>query len=273
VTTGHDRERVLTILERWVRHAAYELRDGFLVRPLAITAALGVLAVALTSIERDVPAVHALGLTLPLLVAHDATAAAAVLGSVTGSMMAIVSIVLSVLLVALTFASIQFSPRILTAFIEDRASRRTIGIFLGTFLYCLFVYPSATDPQPTPLLSLLGATALAITCLATLVSFIHHIAHSISPSFISDRIAAETERVIDEVMPEPLRTIPRNEQPPPEFSAASVVRSPRSGYVRYVDFQHLRTLHGLQTTSPQEIAVRDHEIEFRVEAWAIRSTA
>lgn len=32
-----------------------------------------------------------------------------------------------------------------------------------------------------------------------------------------------------------------------------------------VDFQHLRTLHGLQTTSPEEIVVRDHEIEFRVE--------
>jgi nitrite reductase/ring-hydroxylating ferredoxin subunit len=31
-----------------------------------------------------------------------------------------------------------------------------------------------------------------------------------------------------------------------------------------VDFQHLRTLHGLQTTEPEEIAVRDHEIEFRV---------
>ncbi|SKA33673.1 Phenylpropionate dioxygenase, large terminal subunit [Enhydrobacter aerosaccus] len=33
-----------------------------------------------------------------------------------------------------------------------------------------------------------------------------------------------------------------------------------------VDFQHLRTLHGLNTTEPDEITVRDHEIEFRVEA-------
>ena len=32
-----------------------------------------------------------------------------------------------------------------------------------------------------------------------------------------------------------------------------------------VDFQHLRTLHGLQTTEPREIAVRDREIEFQVE--------
>lgn len=37
-----------------------------------------------------------------------------------------------------------------------------------------------------------------------------------------------------------------------------------------VDFQHLRTLHGLQTTEPQEIAVRDHEIEFQVEGAGYR---
>jgi phenylpropionate dioxygenase-like ring-hydroxylating dioxygenase large terminal subunit len=32
-----------------------------------------------------------------------------------------------------------------------------------------------------------------------------------------------------------------------------------------VDFQHLRTLHGLQTAEPEEITVRDYEIEYRVE--------
>lgn len=37
-----------------------------------------------------------------------------------------------------------------------------------------------------------------------------------------------------------------------------------------VDFQHLRTLHGLQTTEPREIAVREHEIEFQVEGAGYR---
>jgi nitrite reductase/ring-hydroxylating ferredoxin subunit len=37
-----------------------------------------------------------------------------------------------------------------------------------------------------------------------------------------------------------------------------------------VDFQHLRTLHGLQTTEPREIAVRDREIEFQVEGAGYR---
>jgi phenylpropionate dioxygenase-like ring-hydroxylating dioxygenase large terminal subunit len=37
-----------------------------------------------------------------------------------------------------------------------------------------------------------------------------------------------------------------------------------------IDFQHLRTLHGLQTTEPKEIAVRDREIEFQVEGAGYR---
>jgi phenylpropionate dioxygenase-like ring-hydroxylating dioxygenase large terminal subunit len=32
-----------------------------------------------------------------------------------------------------------------------------------------------------------------------------------------------------------------------------------------IDFQHLRTLHGLQTTEPREIEVRDFDIEFKVD--------
>jgi len=105
----------------------------------------------------------------------------------------------------LTLASMQFSPRILTGFVEDRASQRTIGIFLGTFLYCLGAYPacSAGTRGSVYAVAVLGATALAVTCVAALVQFIHHIALSINVNFITERIALETERVIDDVMPEP----------------------------------------------------------------------
>jgi hypothetical protein len=32
-----------------------------------------------------------------------------------------------------------------------------------------------------------------------------------------------------------------------------------------IDFQHLRTLHGLQTTEPETLTVRDYDIEYQVE--------
>ena len=52
-----------------------------------------------------------------------------------------------------------------------------------------------------------GAMALTPICVAWLNYFIHHISNAISVNHIVDRIARETELVIDELMPERRRPI------------------------------------------------------------------
>jgi uncharacterized membrane protein len=180
---------------------------------------------------------------LPILAPHDPVAAAGVLSSVISAMMTVVSIVLSVLLVAITLASMQFSPRILTAFVEDTTSQRTIGIFLGTFVYCLFAYPTArSTPAATPALAVLGAMALALACTVALVIFIHHIARSINVNFITERIARETELMIDDMAPSLREDNPAaNAQTAPTFEGP-VIRAARSGYLRYVDVDRLKEI-------------------------------
>jgi uncharacterized membrane protein len=236
---------MLVALQRAARHAVYGLRGGFLVRPLVIAFALGMLGLALPWGE------DYLGIVEPLLgpgtrfVSQDPGTAQGILGSVISAVMTVVSIVLSVLLVALTLASMQFSPRILTGFVEDRANQRTIGIFLGTFLYCLGAYPACragTRPSVCAV-AVLGATLLAMTCAVGLVMFIHHIARSINVSFITERIALETERVIDDVMPEPLRgRTTASEHPLPDFDGDTFLVAPHSGYIRFIDAESLRAL-------------------------------
>ena len=44
---------------------------------------------------------------------------------------------------------------------------------------------------------------LALLCVGWLLFFIHHISQAISVNHIVDRIARETEQVIDELMPHP----------------------------------------------------------------------
>src|ERR1019366_2523531 len=210
---------MFAVLDRLFRHTAYELRDGFLVRPLAIAAGIGSFGITFSLVHNAFPFVDVWAEHFPVLVPHDPVAAAGILASIIGAMMTVVSIVLSVLLVAITLASMQFSPRILTAFVEDRPSQRTIGIFLGTFLYCLFSYPTArTLPPTTPVIAVLGAMVLAIACIVALVGFIHHIARSINVNFITERIARETERVIDATMPSDLvGRVTTTEHPLPSF--------------------------------------------------------
>jgi|CZKU01.1.fsa_nt_gi uncharacterized membrane protein len=234
---------MFAVVERLFRHAVYELRGGFLVRPLVIQAVIGSFGLALPLVHDKVPSVDAWIEQLPVLAPHDPAAAAGVFAAVIGAMMTVVSIVLSVLLVAITLASIQFSPRILAAFVEDRPSQRTIGIFLGTFTYCLFAYPSARAvPPTTPAIAVLGAMVLALTCTVALVGFVHHIARSINVNFITERIACETERVIDATTPELRSRDPvGGGQPAPRFDGP-VIRATRSGYIRYVDADRLRSI-------------------------------
>ena len=208
---------MLAHLERLLRHALYALRGGFLLRPLAMALAIGAAGALLPLCEAHFPLVDEWAARLPVLVARDTATAQGILAAIIGAIMTVVSIVLSVLLVALTLASMQFSPRILTGFVEDIANQRTIGLFLGTFLYCLCVFP-ASGPMPAvgvPVLAIQGAIALAVACSATLVSFIFHIARSINVQLHHRAIAAETERVIDDVLPDPINGRLPEPQPVP----------------------------------------------------------
>jgi uncharacterized membrane protein len=57
-------------------------------------------------------------------------------------------------------------------------------------------------PQPfAPVATVTGALVLALTSVIGLIFFIHHISQAVSVSHIVDRIAGETEDVIDEIMP------------------------------------------------------------------------
>jgi uncharacterized membrane protein len=143
-------------------------------------------------------------------------------------MMTVVSVVYSILLVVLTLASAQFSPRVLVAFVEDRGSQTTLGVFVGTFTNCLLTLPAIrSQPKPfVPSIAVIGAMILAIACLACLLYFIHHIAVSIQASTVVDRIAREAERVIDPVLPRPLMSTPAREpaEPIERLSSGTLLR-------------------------------------------------
>jgi len=168
-----------------------------------------------------------------------------ILSSIATSIMTVVSIVFAILLMTLTLASTQFSPRILISFVRDRTTHWTLGVFLGTFSYCMAALPAARAlPHPfAPVATVTGAMVLALVCVGWLIYFINHISRSISVNHIVDRIARETELVIDELMP-----YPRGPFPLPDRSDVSPAKdgapifSRQSGYICYVDVKQLIAL-------------------------------
>lgn len=220
-----------------LRHVVRELRGGFVLRPGAITLGLAALAIGLTKLEEQITPIGAWSEFLDRLFPPEPEAAHVVLGTIAGSMITVVSVVYSILLVVLTFASTQFSPRVLVAFVEDRVSQTTLGIFVGTFVYCLLTLP-AVRSQPVafvPSIAVIVAIVLAIACLACLLYFIHHMAARIQASHVVDRVAVETERILDELLSRPLGGPPTEDDVPAEIGPGAAVLARRSGYIRSLD--------------------------------------
>ncbi len=228
-----------------IASATYALRGGFLVRPLLIAVALGLAGAVLSSVEEAFPVISAWVPEVLFPSHQDPQAAQAILSSIATSIMTVVSIVFAILLMTFTLASTQFSPRILISFVRDRSTQWTLGVFLGTFSYCIGALPAVRSiPQPfVPVATVAGAMLLALGCVAWLVFFINHISHSISVNHIVDRIARETELIIDEVMPR-RRGAFEIAEPVPEVSLEGEVAilSETSGYIRFVDIDSLLAL-------------------------------
>jgi uncharacterized membrane protein len=226
------------------RSAMYALRGGFLIRPLAIALILGIVGAVLSSLEESMPQIGA-WIPYTLFPSHeDPGVAQLILSNVATSIMTVVSIVFAILLMTLTLASTQFSPRILISFVRDRTTQWTLGVFLGTFSYCMAALPAARAlPHPfVPVATVTGAMVLALVCVSWLIYFINHISLSISVNHIVDRIARETELVIDEIMPHLRAPFPLPERSETLAEVGGSILNPRSGYIRYIDINYLIAL-------------------------------
>ena len=227
------------------RSAVYAFRGGFLIRPFAIALTLGVAGAILSSLEEQNPAISSF-VPEVLFPSHaDPQVAQAILSSIATSIMTVVSIVFAILLMTLTLASTQFSPRILISFVRDRVTQWTLGMFLGTFCYCIAALP-ATRSLPSsfvPVATVTGGMLLAPVCVGWLIYFIYHISNAISVNNIVDRIRRETEFVIDTLMPYQRRSLEPGEEAVdfPEKLEFLIV-SRQSGYIRFIDIARLRSL-------------------------------
>jgi uncharacterized membrane protein len=131
-----------------LRQVRYNLRGGFLVRPLTIALTLGCIGASLSWLEESN---SAFGSWVPKVLLPSRAGpqgAQVILAGIAASIMTVVSIVFAILLMTLALASMQFSPRIIVSFARDRLTQWTLSIFLGTFLYCTAALPAARSrPQ------------------------------------------------------------------------------------------------------------------------------
>ena len=226
----------------WLRQLQYDLDTSLLFRPAMLLLAYAAAGLILPWGE-DWLELHVDGLYT------EPVTASAILTTLAGAIMTVVSMVYSILLVALSLVSMQFSTRILAIFMRDRLNRTVLGLFVGTFTYCLLVLHAVrNDPPWVPQISLALAMILAIVCLASVVVFINHIVMNIQANVLVDRLATEAEEIIVAVFPEADVS-----EPEPAPTPAYVVPSPKSGYIQLLHMEGLaRLARGRIVHSPRD---------------------
>lgn len=169
-----------------------------------------------------------------------------IVSTIAGSMITVTSLVFSLTLIALTLASQQLGPRLLSVFMRDRITQIVLGLFVATFLYSLLVLAALSEVDngsATPVFSILVALLLAVVSVGFLISFIHHLASSMQADTMIARMGADLATQVKRLFPARADDAGDGQDGAQEkekpLENAADIRAVSSGYLQTIDLDHL----------------------------------
>lgn len=128
---------------------------------------------------------------IPFLFIQDYETARSILSTFIGGILSLTVFSFTMVMVVLSQASSDFSPRLLPGLISDRKHQVILGIYIGTLLYCTLVLISlgayGADSNTLGFSTMLAAIG-SIVCIGLFVYFIHSISRAIQIHNIIDGI-------------------------------------------------------------------------------------
>lgn len=224
-----------------LRRIYHQLAENYWFLPGAMTV-LGIgggLAAALLDAWLDVDRLFAL-LGLDRVSAEGART---ILSTAAGSMITVAGVTFSITIAAIATVTSQFGSRVFSNFMDDRGSQVTLGIFLGTFSYCLVVLGwvrsgAEGHGEFVPQLALMGAMALVLLSVGALIYFIHHTADGLRIQNQLDAVGRQLRRTIRERF-EAVPEDPPEPSEEPQWDPSLDVPGDIPGYVEEVDYAAL----------------------------------
>lgn len=169
-----------------------------------------------------------------------------VLSTIAGSMVTVAGVVFSITIVALSYASSQYGPRVLTNFMSDRGNTVTLGTFIATFLYCLMVLRTIRGGEDdfVPQYAVIVAMLLAVCSIGVLIYFIHHVPQSIHINNVVARIGEQLVRDAKTRFPAMIGSNDGEGSPinVPTLLRSVSVRAAATGYTQSIDHDSLLAL-------------------------------
>lgn len=172
--------------------------------------------------------------------------ARAILSTIANSMITVAGVTFSMTIVAVSFAASQLGARLISNFMHDRTNQITLGTFIATFLYCLFILLALSNVSKNimtqtegifiPQISLHVAVLLAIISTIVLIYFFHHIPESINMSNVIARIGSDLNDQLDSLFPNNAgKEAFKKPFFPMDYAQNSAVTADKRGYIRIID--------------------------------------
>jgi uncharacterized membrane protein len=170
----------------------------------------------------------------------DVDAASTMLQVIATGAITVITLTFSVTIVALQFASQQFSPRLLRDFMRDRLTKACLSVLVATFVFTVAALHGLRADDAVPTLTMLVALLLGIFTLAAVLGFITHIARALRVDTMMLATHDETEQAIRVFYPAYGDTGPRSpDDLDLDWDQGVIGTARKSGFVRQVDVDEL----------------------------------
>lgn len=225
--------------------------------PSLISTGFFLLALGMLYFEAS-PLSSALEKRLPFELVRDEENARMILNMLAASTISLTVFSFSMVMIVLSQASSNLSPRVIPGLTTDRSNQVVLGFYIGTIIYILLLLlsskPQANSPG-TPVIAILLGLAFGIVCLILFVYFIHTISRAIQVDHILNGLlhqaieALEKERQVIEATH---TAVDFNRE-----AFSFTLPTKETGYLKQVDLGSLQRLarqHGLQLEIQAEVS-------------------
>jgi uncharacterized membrane protein len=169
--------------------------------------------------------------------------------------LATAGVVFTLLTLPLSTVAAQYGSRLLRLFLGDRTTQLVVGMFVGTFVYCLAAATSIPpvevqlpmEPQAPQVTATVGLLLMMAT-FGSLILLVQHVSTMLQAPNIAAAAGAELLDVVLAEIPDEVRSDDGQRQTgqgapePMEETVGYPVRARNAGYIQYIDPEYLLAL-------------------------------
>lgn len=244
-----------------LKHLLKVIRSSMAFYPTLIPFLMAVLAIVLLAIETP-ELTKKIDENLSVVVIDNTDTARSLLGVLIGGIISLTVFSFSMVMILLSQASNNHSPRLLPGLISDKRHQIVLGFYIGTILFniiCLINVIPGDNPYQIPSVTILIAVILGLICLAMFVFFIHSISQAIQIDNVLLRTFEETNESLDRLQQKIERNSP-SKSPEQNLDKWHLIRSSTPGKLMTVAETELIALGRSHQTEIQLLLARGRTV-------------